>query len=63
MDCLQKGGVHLIPDIHRAKDFNNALKDKETNAIICLRGGYGTLRIMDLIEWSLYLSKMERKER
>lgn len=41
-------------DIHRAKDFNNALKDKETNAIICLRGGYGTLRIMDLIEWSLY---------
>lgn len=41
-------------DIHRADDFNKALKDKETRGIMCIRGGYGTLRMMDLIDWSLY---------
>ncbi|BAK81817.1 S66 peptidase family protein [Candidatus Arthromitus sp. SFB-rat-Yit] len=41
-------------DIHRAEDFNNALKDKESKAIMCLRGGYGSLRIMDIIKWSLF---------
>lgn len=41
-------------DLERAEDFNNALKDKGTKGIICIRGGYGSLRMMDLINWSLF---------
>lgn len=41
-------------DEERAYDFNSALEDKETNAIICMRGGYGTLRILDSIKWKLF---------
>lgn len=41
-------------DEKRAEDFNSALKDKNTKAIMCMRGGYGSLRIMDLINWDLF---------
>lgn len=41
-------------DIERAEDFNKALKDKETKGILCLRGGYGSIRMMDLIKWSFF---------
>lgn len=41
-------------DENRANDFNSALKDDNTKAIMCIRGGYGTLRIMDLIHWSFF---------
>lgn len=34
----------------RANDINNMFKDTEVDAIICLRGGYGTPRILDLID-------------
>ena len=41
-------------DIERAEDFNKALKDTNTKGIICIRGGYGSMRIMELINWSLF---------
>lgn len=41
-------------DAHRAEDFNSALRDKETKAIMCLRGGYGTMRMMDLVDWGAF---------
>jgi muramoyltetrapeptide carboxypeptidase len=34
-------------DEERLKDFQKALDDRDIKAIICARGGYGTVRIMD----------------
>lgn len=37
----------------RADDINDMFKDSEVDAIICLRGGYGTPRILDLIDYDM----------
>lgn len=37
----------------RANDINEMFADKEVNGIICLRGGYGTPRILDLIDYKI----------
>lgn len=37
----------------RAKDIENMFLDKSVDVIMCLRGGYGTLRILDLIDYSI----------
>lgn len=36
-------------DEERAEDFMAMVEDKSVKAIICARGGYGTIRILDLI--------------
>ncbi len=36
----------------RADDFQHALKDPQIKAIICARGGYGTVRMMDQLDYS-----------
>ena len=38
-------------DEQRAADFNAALRSPDNDAIWCLRGGYGTMRIVDRIDW------------
>lgn len=40
---------------HRAEVFNRALKDSEIKAIWCARGGYGTARMIDLIDFNLLI--------
>lgn len=58
---LQDEGYEVIPgkhvfdrnfqyagtDAHRAADFQEAVDDLQTKAIICSRGGYGTIRIIE----------------
>ena len=39
-------------DIDRAADFQLAIDHKEAKAILCARGGYGCVRIMDKLNWS-----------
>lgn len=41
-------------DQERYNDFNLALKDENTKAIMCMRGGYGSLRIINSIEWKFF---------
>lgn len=38
-------------DDERASDFQNMLDDKNIKAIMCARGGYGTIRIIDKLKW------------
>ena len=38
-------------DAQRAKDLNDALADPTIDAIWCLRGGYGAMRLLDLIDY------------
>lgn len=37
----------------RAKDIENMFIDKEVDGIICLRGGYGTPRILEMIDYNI----------
>lgn len=41
-------------DLERASDFQTMLDDPEIKAIIFARGGYGTIRILDLINWEMF---------
>jgi muramoyltetrapeptide carboxypeptidase len=38
-------------DAERARDLNEAFADPSINAIWCLRGGYGAMRLLDLIDY------------
>ncbi len=41
-------------DVQRASDFQDMLDNPEIKAIICARGGYGTLRIIDKLDFSTF---------
>lgn len=38
-------------DAARAKDFQEAWCDPAVRAVVCARGGYGSLRMVDLLDW------------
>lgn len=40
-------------DMRRANELNEMYHDKSVKAILCVRGGYGSMRILDLIDYSL----------
>ena len=40
-------------DEERAEDLNQAFADKNVKAIVCSRGGYGTPRILDMLDYRL----------
>ena len=40
-------------DEERLEDLHSAFSDSETSAIICARGGYGALRLIDKIDYTL----------
>ncbi len=41
-------------DADRAADMQRMLDDPEVNAILCARGGYGTVRIIDRLDFTLF---------
>jgi muramoyltetrapeptide carboxypeptidase len=38
-------------DVHRAADLQKAWCDPTVDAVLCVRGGYGTTRMVDLLDW------------
>lgn len=44
-------------DDERRKDFQQLLDDKNIKAILCARGGYGVVRIIDKIDFSKFIQK------
>jgi muramoyltetrapeptide carboxypeptidase len=40
-------------DADRAAEFQRAWCDPDIDAVVCARGGYGCLRMVDLLDWSL----------
>lgn len=50
-DPRRKQGYLAADDATRAADLNRLILDPEVKAIICLRGGYGSPRILDLIDY------------
>ena len=53
--AFDKYGVFAGTDSDRATDFQKALNDKKTKAILCARGGYGAIRIVDLLDFSKFM--------
>ena len=47
-----RSGYLSADDAGRAADFNAALRDPSNDAIWCLRGGYGAMRILDALDWA-----------
>ena len=53
--AFDKYGVFAGTDTDRAADFQKALNDKKVKAILCARGGYGAIRIVDLLDFSKFM--------
>lgn len=49
--CYAKHGHFAGNDILRAKDINDAFSNENIKGVICLKGGYGTPRILNLIDY------------
>jgi muramoyltetrapeptide carboxypeptidase len=45
------GGYLAGTDAARAGDFSRAWRDADVSAVICARGGYGAMRMLDLVDW------------
>ncbi len=45
-------GVFAGKDEDRASDIQKAINDKKVKAIICARGGYGAIRVVDSIDYT-----------
>ncbi len=48
---LQRNGYLAADDAGRVADLNGAIRDDRVDAIWCLRGGYGTMRLLDLVDY------------
>ena len=49
--CGQAYGYLSGTDALRAQDVNEMFRDQDVNAIFCVRGGYGTTRMLDLLDY------------
>lgn len=49
----QKYGYLSGTDEVRARDINTMFADDEVDAIVCLRGGYGAMRILDRLDYDM----------
>ena len=71
MDLLKNWGLNVIVGKHvfsksnhfagtdqqRCEDFQQALDDPKISAIWCARGGYGTVRILDKLDYTKFKNK------
>jgi muramoyltetrapeptide carboxypeptidase len=50
--CLGKHNYFSGTDLERLQDFQFGINHPEVKAILCARGGYGCIRILDRINWA-----------
>lgn len=51
--CYTNYGHLSAKDEERAKDINDSFRDDSIKGIICLRGGYGTPRILNMLDYEM----------
>lgn len=49
----QQRGYLAAPDPVRAEALQHAIRDDTIEGIVCVRGGYGCLRLLNRLDWSL----------
>ncbi|MBU4184597.1 MAG: LD-carboxypeptidase, partial [Proteobacteria bacterium] len=52
-DIFDRNGYLAGPDVHRANLLNKLFADSSIKAIICARGGYGSIRILPLLDYNI----------
>lgn len=52
--CLGEHHYFSGSEAERALDFNKAIYNPEVKAILCARGGYGCVQILDQIDWTAF---------
>ena len=53
--CLGQHHYFSGTEAERLQDFQRAIDDESVSAIICARGGYGCIQIVDKIQWASFL--------
>lgn len=53
VSCGAKYGYLSGTDALRAQDVNDMFRDPEVDAVFCVRGGYGTTRMLDLLDYDV----------
>jgi muramoyltetrapeptide carboxypeptidase len=56
-NLFKQQGQFSGTDQQRLEDLQEALDDEHVKAVVCARGGYGTIRIIDKIDWSHFVNK------
>ena len=51
--CRSHRGYLSGSDIRRAEDLNNAFASDDIRGVFCLRGGYGSMRILPLLDYDM----------
>lgn len=51
--CFTSYGHLAASDEERARDINGAFSDDKIKGIFCLRGGYGAMRILNLLDYDM----------
>lgn len=54
---LERDGYLAGSDAHRAADLNRFARDDSIDAIWCIRGGYGVMRILELLDYDAWREK------
>jgi muramoyltetrapeptide carboxypeptidase len=54
---LERDGYLAGTDAHRIADLNRFARDDSIDAIWCLRGGYGAMRILDAIDYEAFAKR------
>lgn len=54
-NCGGKSGYFSGTDVIRQSDLQYAIESPDVKAIVCARGGYGCIRILDSINWAAML--------
>ena len=54
---LSRAGFLAGPDEDRADVLARAMLDREVDAIVCARGGYGSMRILDALPWEAFVER------
>lgn len=55
--CLGQHNYFSGTDEERTQDFQFGLDNTEIKAIVCVRGGYGCIRILDRLQWAGFLQQ------
>lgn len=55
LHAFDKYGVFAGTDENRASDFQAALDDDDVKAILCARGGYGAIRIVESLDFTQFV--------
>lgn len=51
--CREQYGYLSGTDVSRAKGLNQMFRDDRVDAVVCMRGGYGVTRMLDLVDFDV----------